>query len=125
MEFEVSAELVGIYLEDAREHLAVLDATLLRLERDGPCPDAVGSLLGQLHTLKGNSGMIGHIGVKDYVHRLEDAFTRTRDGSLALTPPVLQVLFEGATAQALVPPAISAGPPAINCGIPLLRSSRS
>jgi two-component system chemotaxis sensor kinase CheA len=98
MEFEVSAELVGIYLEDAREHLAVLDATLLRLERDGPSPDAVGSLLGPLHTLKGNSGMIGLIGVKDYVHRLEDAFTRTRDGSLALTPPVLQLLFEGATA---------------------------
>ena len=29
MEFEVSAELVGIYLEDAREHLAVLDAARL------------------------------------------------------------------------------------------------
>ena len=98
MEFEVSAELVGIYLEDAREHLAVLDATLLAIERDGPSPEAVGSLLGPLHTLKGNSGMIGLIGVKDYVHRLEDAFTRIRDGSLALTPPVLQLLFEGATA---------------------------
>ena len=31
MEFEVSAELVGIYLEDAREHLAVLNCTLLHL----------------------------------------------------------------------------------------------
>ena len=98
MESEVSAELVGIYLEDAREHLAVLDAVLLQLERDGPSPDAVGSLLGPLHTLKGNSGMIGLIAVKDYVHRLEDAFTRIRDGSLALTAPVLQLLFEGATA---------------------------
>jgi two-component system chemotaxis sensor kinase CheA len=98
MEFEVSAELVGIYLEDAREHLAVLDATLLRLEREGPVPDVAGSLLGPLHTLKGNSGMIGLIGVKDYVHRLEDAVTRVRDGSLALPPPVLQLLFEGASA---------------------------
>ena len=98
MEFEVSAELVGIYLEDAREHLAGLDTTLLRLERDGPIPDVAGSLLGPLHTLKGNSGMIGLIAVKDYVHRLEDAFTRVRDASLALTPPVLQLLFEGASA---------------------------
>lgn len=98
MEFEVSAELVGIYLEDAREHLAVLDDVLLRLERSGPDPELTTSLLGPLHTLKGNSGMIGFNGIKDYVHRLEDAFTRVRDGSLTLEPAVLQPLFEGASA---------------------------
>ena len=98
MEFEVSAELVGIYLEDAREHLAVLDDALLRLERSGPDPDLAASLLGPLHTLKGNSGMIGFTGIKDYVHRLEDVFARVRDATLALSPIVLQRLFEGATA---------------------------
>jgi two-component system chemotaxis sensor kinase CheA len=98
MEFEVSAELVGIYLEDAREHLAVPDDVLLRLERTGPDPDAAASLLGPLHTLKGNSGMIGFVGIKDYVHRLEDVFTRLRDGTLDLGPAALQRLFEGATA---------------------------
>jgi two-component system chemotaxis sensor kinase CheA len=98
MEFEVSAELVGIYLEDAREHLAALDDVLLRLEREGPDPDTAASLLGPLHTLKGNSGMIGFAGIKDYVHRLEDVFTRLRDGTLDLGPAALQRLFEGATA---------------------------
>jgi two-component system chemotaxis sensor kinase CheA len=98
MEFEVSAELVGIYIEDAREHLAVLDDALLRLERSGPDPDVIASLLGPLHTLKGNSGMIGLTAVKDYVHRLEDAFTKVRDGSLTLAPAALQGLFEGASA---------------------------
>jgi two-component system, chemotaxis family, sensor kinase CheA len=98
MEFEVSAELVGIYLEDAREHLAALDAVLLRLEQAGADEDAVAGILGPLHTLKGNSGMIGLVGVKDYVHRLEDVFARVRDGSLTLGPDVLQVLFDGATA---------------------------
>jgi two-component system chemotaxis sensor kinase CheA len=98
MEFEVSAELVGIYLEDAREHLAVLDAALLRLEREGAEPDVAASLLGPLHTLKGNSGMIGFIAVKDYVHRLEDVFARIRDKALTLTPDALQRLFDGATA---------------------------
>ena len=84
MEFEVSAELVGIYLEDAREHLALLDDALLRLEREGHDPEIAASLLGPLHTLKGNSGMIGFPAVKDYVHRLEDVFARARDGTLAL-----------------------------------------
>jgi len=98
MEFEVSAELVGIYLEDAREHLALLDAALLRLEREGHDPEIAASLLGPLHTLKGNSGMIGFAGVKDYVHRLEEVFARARDGALVLDAGALDGLLQGATA---------------------------
>jgi two-component system chemotaxis sensor kinase CheA len=98
MEFEVSAELVGIYLEDAREHLTLLEAALLRLEREGHDPEVAASLLGPLHTLKGNSGMIGFAGVKDYVHRLEEVFARARDGALVLDGPVVDRLLRGATA---------------------------
>jgi len=98
MEFEVSAELVGIYREDAREHLAVLDAALLRLEREGASAEVAASVLGPLHTLKGNSGMIGFTGVKDYVHALEEVFARTRDGAIALDAAALDRLFEGVSA---------------------------
>jgi two-component system chemotaxis sensor kinase CheA len=98
MEFEVSAELVGIYLEDAREHLTLLEAALLRLEREGHDPEVAASLLGPLHTLKGNSGMIGFAGVKDYVHRLEEVFARARDGALVLDGAVVDRLLRGATA---------------------------
>ena len=110
MEFEVSAELVGIYLEDAREHLAVLDATLLRLEREGHDPEVAASLLGPLHTLKGNSGMIGFTAVKDYIHRLEEVFARARDGALVLDPAALDRLLAGANAlRAAVESACAAG----------------
>src|SRR5262245_25662541 len=98
MEFEVSDELVSIFLEDAREQLAILDGVLLRLEREGAKPDLVASVLGPLHTLKGNSGMIGLVAIKDYVHRLEEVFGRARDGALALDGGALDRLFEGATA---------------------------
>jgi two-component system chemotaxis sensor kinase CheA len=98
MEFEISAELVGIYREDAREHLALLDAALLRLEREGHDPEIAASLLGPLHTLKGNSGMIGFAGVKDYVHRLEEVFARARDGALVLDAGALDRLLQGASA---------------------------
>jgi two-component system chemotaxis sensor kinase CheA len=96
MEFEVSAELVSIYLEDAREHLAVLDAALLGLERGGRGPETAASLLGPLHTLKGNSGMMGFASVKEYVHRLEEVLSRARDGRLALDGPAVDTLLAGA-----------------------------
>ncbi len=110
MDFEISAELVSVYLEDAREHLAVLDATLLRLEREGSSPEVASSLLGPLHTLKGNSGMIGFSSIKDYVHRLEEVFARVRDGAFVLAPVVLDRLFEGAMAlRAAIESACAAG----------------
>ena len=39
--------------------------------------------------------MIGLVGVKDYVHRLEEVFARGRDGALALDREALDQLFEG------------------------------
>ena len=98
MDFEVSSELVAIYLEDAREHLAFLDRALLALERDGHRGETAASLLGPLHTLKGNSGMMGLTGVKDYVHRLEEVMARARDGALVLDGPAVDRLLAGAAA---------------------------
>ena len=97
-DFQVSAELLAIYLEDARQHLESLDHCLLTLEREGEAPDVVATVLGPLHTLKGNSGMIGFSGIKDYVHRLEDVFARVQEGSLVLGPDAFDRLFAGATA---------------------------
>jgi two-component system chemotaxis sensor kinase CheA len=97
-DFQVSPELLAIYLDDAREHLEALDHCLLALERDGPDPEVVAQALGPLHTLKGNSGMIGFHAIKDYVHRLEDVFARISDGALSPTPEVFDALFAGATA---------------------------
>ncbi len=98
MDFEVSAELVGIYLEDARSHLHVLDQVLLRLEREGVKSDVVARVLGPLHTLKGNSGMMGFASIKEYVHVLEDVLGHLRDGSLASSPALFDRLFTGASA---------------------------
>ena len=94
----ISADLIAIYVEDARAHLEALDGCLLTLEREGLDHEVVAAVLGPLHTLKGNSGMIGFSAIKDYVHRLEDVFARINEGALALEPRVFDVLFAGASA---------------------------
>lgn len=97
-DFQVSPELLAIYLEDARQHLEALDHCLLTLEREGLDAEAVSSVLGPLHTLKGNSGMLGFSGIKDYLHGLEDVFAHVQDGTLVLQPESFDRLFAGATA---------------------------
>ena len=80
--FEVSQDLLNIYVEDARSQLESLDHCLLSLEREGRDLEQVAAVLGPLHTLKGNSGMLGFAAIKDYVHRLEDAFALVNEGTL-------------------------------------------
>jgi two-component system chemotaxis sensor kinase CheA len=91
-------ELLAIYLEDARAHLEALDQALLTLEREGPAAEAAWSALGPLHTLKGNSGMMGFASIKQYVHALEEVIGRIRDGSFEPTAADFDRLFAGATA---------------------------
>jgi two-component system chemotaxis sensor kinase CheA len=97
-DFQVSPELLTIYIEDARGHLEALDHSLLSLEREGLDLEVVSGVLGPLHTLKGNSGMMGFSHVKDYVHRLEDVFAAIVEGRLILEPTVFDKLFAGASA---------------------------
>ena len=44
----------------------------------------ISPVLGPLHTLKGNSGMMGFTAIKEYVHRLEDVFAQIVDGGVVL-----------------------------------------
>jgi two-component system chemotaxis sensor kinase CheA len=97
-EFQVSRELLNIYLEDARGHLDALDQCLLALERSGFDRERIAAVLGPLHTLKGNSGMIGFVAIKDYVHRLEDVIAEIETEKLPLDSRALDPLFAGATA---------------------------
>jgi two-component system chemotaxis sensor kinase CheA len=93
-----SPELLGIYVEDARAHLAALDRCLLALEREGLASAHVEDVLGPLHTLKGNSGMMGFDAIKDYVHRLEDVFEQVRAGRLSPDAELCDALLGGAGA---------------------------
>jgi two-component system chemotaxis sensor kinase CheA len=97
-DFQVSDELLNIYIEDARAHLEALDHCLLGLEREGVDAASISAVLGPLHTLKGNSGMMGFTGIKDYIHRLEDVFAQIQDGTVALDPAAFDRLFSGASA---------------------------
>jgi two-component system chemotaxis sensor kinase CheA len=97
-DLDISPELLSIYVEDARGHLDTLDHSLLTLEREGFDPELITQVLGPLHTLKGNSGMIGLTSIKDYVHRLEDVCGAIKDERLFLAGPLFDRLFQGASA---------------------------
>ncbi|HEX6926831.1 MAG TPA: chemotaxis protein CheA [Longimicrobiaceae bacterium] len=93
--FDLSS-LLGEFRDEAREQLDRLDAALLTLEDSGALPpEDTTALLRALHTLKGNSGMLGLRPLVDAVHALEEVF---KEAPPAFLSEQLDSLFEAAAA---------------------------
>ncbi len=88
-------ELIRDYLDDAAGHLNDFDVALLSFEKNGMNRDLIQNVLGSLHTLKGNSGMMGFDAIKRYVHKIEELLKKVLDGEIELSGAV-EVLFESA-----------------------------
>ncbi len=90
-------ELIKDYLDDAGGHLGTLDASLLFLEESGYHGDVIRNMLGALHTLKGNSGMMGFESLQRYIHRVEELLKKVLDeGTVAGS--VIDLLFDAVSA---------------------------
>jgi two-component system chemotaxis sensor kinase CheA len=76
-------ELIKDYLDDAGGHLNALDASLLSLEKSGYNANIIRNMLGPLHTLKGNSGMMGFESMQVYIHKVEDLLKKVLDEGTA------------------------------------------
>lgn len=89
--------LLEEYIEDAKGHIEAVETSLMELEKrwtEGFYDDTLLTLiLGNLHTLKGNSGMMGLAPVQQYVHKLESAVKQVQEGRISLSGPVIEAFY--------------------------------
>ena len=95
-DFDTSV-LMEEFAEDASGHLEAVENSLLELEKraeGGACDKEIVTLiLGNLHTLKGNAGMMGLASLQQYVPRLESVFKQVGDDSLVLSPRLFETFY--------------------------------
>jgi two-component system chemotaxis sensor kinase CheA len=103
------SELIKDFLDDAGEHLNAFEGVLLSLEENGYDKEQIIGALGALHTLKGNSGMMGFESLKGYIHRVEEILKKACDGDIGLEDS-LGLLLESAHALRKAYQAIGADP---------------
>lgn len=70
------------FREESKELLAELETALIELEAAPDDKDAVERVFRALHTVKGNSRVVGFDEIGAFVHRLESVFDRVRRGLL-------------------------------------------
>ena len=94
--------LIDEFLEDADGHVEAVEIALMELEKrwSGGVFDEtlLTLLLGSLHTLKGNSGMMGFTPVQQYVHRLESALKNVQEQVVPLSETVFEALYAAVSA---------------------------
>jgi two-component system chemotaxis sensor kinase CheA len=86
-----------LFLSESREYLSEINNALVELER-GASDAAVARLFRAVHTMKGMGGAMGYATVSELSHELETLLDRLRNGSLLVTPVIMDTLFAGVDA---------------------------
>lgn len=93
----------AVFFDEAVEHLAAMEEALLSLERTPEDPELLHGIFRAAHSIKGASGTFGFADIAQFTHRLESLLDRMRDGQIAPTHELVELLLHSAdTLGALV-----------------------
>ncbi|MCM0081106.1 chemotaxis protein CheA [Geomonas sp. Red32] len=94
--------LCADFVEDAQGHLEQAEQALLLFERGVREGEAdlslVTSMLGSLHTFKGNAGMMGFAHLQGFLHELEEVLKLGSAGKIPLKERLFSALFSSLNA---------------------------
>jgi two-component system, chemotaxis family, sensor kinase CheA len=87
-------QLAALFREEASDHLAALETTLLELEQRPRDPDLVAQAFRALHSIKGSGAMAGFDRIAAIAHELESIFVQIRQGNLSVSPEIIALTLE-------------------------------
>ena len=92
-----NAKYAQLFLTESREYLLEVNNALLDLEQ-GESEASVARLFRAVHSMKGMSAAMSYNAVSELSHEMETLFDRLRNGSLLVTPQIVDTLFAAADA---------------------------
>lgn len=87
-------ELVGDFIVESREHLGSIENNMLTLDRNPEQKEAVHAVFRGFHTIKGLAGFLEFMPIRDVAHEVETLLDYARNGKLAITGSVVDVVLE-------------------------------
>lgn len=92
---DITPEDLKVFLEEAEEHLQLLDEDLIRLEREDDRTEILQEIFRAAHTIKGSSAMLGYAPMTEVAHAMEGVLDKLRQDALAVTTEVIDGLLHG------------------------------
>jgi len=91
---EQDDKFLNTFFEEAYEHLASFENTMLEIELAADNPELVGCAFRALHTIKGSGAMFGLDDLSRFTHEVEAVFDLVRSGKLALSRPLADLALK-------------------------------
>jgi len=82
-----------MFFEEAAEHVASLEAGLLRLESAPGDSELLDTIFRAAHSIKGGGGSLGFTDITRFTHVLESLFDRIRQRELTSSPDLVDLLL--------------------------------
>jgi two-component system chemotaxis sensor kinase CheA len=89
-------ELLSDFIVESRDHLSSIEANVLTLEQNPSQLDAVHTIFRGFHTIKGLAGFLELPAMQQSAHEVESLLDRVRNGTIAVTPALIDVVLAGA-----------------------------
>jgi two-component system chemotaxis sensor kinase CheA len=87
-------EIVDEFVIEADETIERIDPMFVELETRGYDKDILNEIFRGMHTLKGAAGFLGFQQIVDVAHRAESIMKRLRDGEVALSRDLMDVILK-------------------------------
>lgn len=95
-------EIISEFITEAEETLEKIDPMFVELEMRGYDKDILNEIFRGMHTLKGAAGFLGFQQMVDIAHRAESIMKRLRDGEIALSGELMDVILKSVDALKLL-----------------------
>jgi two-component system chemotaxis sensor kinase CheA len=103
------SKYAALFLAESREHLTVCNGSLLEWERQPAAVEPVQRLFRAIHTIKGMAATMGYTGVAQLAHATENLLDGLRQGRVATSAEMFQLLFRAVDLLGAVVEAAGAG----------------
>ncbi|MGQ9629632.1 MAG: chemotaxis protein CheW [bacterium] len=88
------SQYMGMFSDEASEHLQALNQSLLELENDPGNLEVLGEIFRSAHTLKGMSATMGFDKIANLTHEMESVLDKLRRGEMRATTETIDTLFK-------------------------------
>ena len=87
-------QYIGVFVEEAKEHLQNMNDVLLELEKNSSNLEYVNEIFRVAHTIKGMSATMGFSNMANLTHEMENVLHAARSNEIKLSENVIDILFE-------------------------------
>ena len=88
-------QIIGYFIEEAREHMETIERGLLSLQSFCDDPEQMNELFRAAHSVKGGANMLGFKAVGHVAHRMEDCFKILKESPVKVDRQIEDLFLKG------------------------------